>query len=138
VEVVLAAEMRTELVIRNSSSAITRVLVALAIAALSRAMIIIHGALLFGRALFALIAVLIALLLLPLLLLLGSISLRVFPVILAAHVPIVVPTGVVGSRRLVFPLTFVVIFGLLLILLVGFVFVAVLRVARSGRNQEQE
>ena len=137
-EVVLAAEVRTELVIRNAPTSIACVLVAIAIISLGSAMIVVDGALLFGRALFALIAVLIARLLLPLLPLLGSIGLRLISVILAAHVRIAIATAVIGSRRLVFPFTFVVVFGLLLILLVRFVFVAVLRVARSGRNQEQE
>src|SRR3954468_23408592 len=57
-EMVLAAEVGTELVIGNASAAITRVLVAFAIVALSRAMIIIHRALLLGRALFALLLLL--------------------------------------------------------------------------------
>jgi hypothetical protein len=138
VEAMLAAEVRTDLVIRNPPASIACVLVALAIVALSRATIIIHWALLFGRAPFALIALLVALLSLPLLLFVGSIGLRLFSVILAPHVRIVIATAVVGSRRLVFPFTLVVIFGPLLILLIGSIFVTILRVARSGRNQEQE
>src|SRR5206468_8076982 len=125
-EVVLAAKVRTELFFGNVSAAVgCPMLVLIAIHVLCATIVIVHRALLLGRALFAL-------------LLLGPIGLRLFAVILPSHIRVVVPLAVVGPCGLVFLFAFVIVFRLLLILLVGFIFVAVLAVARSGRDQEQK
>src|SRR6185312_14877666 len=142
----LAAEVRTELVFGNASISIAGALVAVAIIALGSAIIVVHWALLFGRALLVVLVVHVTLLAVALLLFLRAVGFGLsLALVLAAHIWIVVATGIVGSSCLVFlrdPTVFpgsVVVFRLSLILrLIGLIFVAVLRVAASGRNQEQE
>jgi hypothetical protein len=85
------------------------------------------------------------LLLVALLLLLRAVRFRLsLAIVLATHVGIVIATVLVGPRRFILLLgftilsSFIVVFPLLILRLIGFILIAVLRVTRSGRDQEQK
>src|SRR6185437_3964476 len=96
-EVMLAAEVRTKLVIRNTSSAIASVLVTVTITSLDGAIVIVHRTLLF--------AVVIALLALLLVALLLFLRVHFGPplAIVHTHVWVVITAILVVPRRPVFP-----------------------------------
>jgi hypothetical protein len=136
VEPVLPAEVSTELVIWKASAALARVMVLVSPRVLSGTMVVVHRALL--------IALLpIPLLLIALLLLLRAIGLGLVLTLILTTGIWLLPFTFIWSSGLVFLLGLVVLLGLLVIFrllvilwLIGFIFV--LRIARSGRDQEQK